>query len=225
MIAEAGSETHEVQREPLSLADVDRIKRAAARQARNKFYGYVDLEDMTQEAEAALLSGKAKVTQYMNQGDKVRLFSMVYKACDRYGQKQKAAAIGYRTEDLFFYSIKVLRNVIPVVLESWSGDVDARGDVPDTALWLDISEALRGLSEAEYQIIWWAFKGDPDQEAGTQNVADRLGISHSAARGRIDRLLRRIQDSLGGESPHPRRKARSNAASMAETREAWNGEA
>lgn len=219
-----GSETPEALTEPLSPDEVERVATSAARKARNRFYGYVELEDMLQEARLALHQNKRKVHEWIDAGDSKRLFRYIHKQCALYGHKEKAAAVGYRMEDLFFYSIKTLRLVIPTVLEAWSGDQDALTDFSDPSLLVDVQTALQGLTEADYQIVCWAFQGDPEEEAGYALVADRLGITAGAARQRVTRILRRMQETLGGENPVPRRRARSNAASIAETHSAWNGE-
>lgn len=221
--AEPGFATLEVSTDPLSPDEIERVATSAARKARSKFYGYVELEDMLQEARVALHQHKKKIHEWAEAGEKNKIFNYVFKQCARYAHKEKAAAVGYRMEDLFFYSIKTLRVVVPTVLEAWSGDEDAILDYPDSSLFIDVADGLRALSEADYQIIWWAFKGDPGEEAGYSNVAGHLKISADASRQRVNRILRNIQETLGGENPVPRRRARSNAASLAETRSAWEG--
>ena len=138
--------------------------------------------------------------------------------CTQYAHKQKAAALGYRPEDLFFYSKKVLREIIPVILESWeSGDL-YEFEYTDRALWVDVDRALRQMSAADLQIIRWAFTDDED------TVAAKLGLSPGAASMRVSRLLDKIREGLGGENPAPRRRSLSNAASQAMTRNQWDGE-
>ena len=207
----------EVSTEPLSLEKAERLRVSAARKAAGIFHGYVEFEDMMQVAYMATLEHPRKAREYEEAGDDKRWFRLVYKACTLYGQKQKASALGYRYEDLFFYSLKALRRILPLVLDN--------EHVQDTDALMDVSRALSELSMADHQLLWWAFKGDPDEEAGYQNVAAHLAVSVGAARGRVDRVLRRLQEGLGGENPAPRRRPRSNAAAMAETRTAWDGEA
>jgi len=194
---------------------------SAARKAAGSFYGYVPFEDMLQQAHLATLEHPRKFQEHVDTGDAKRLYGMCYKACSAYGQKIKAAYLGYRVEDLYFYSTRALRKILPLVLETMESN-----EVPtDSDAWLDVTRALEGLSGADWQMIWWAFHGDPDEEAGMENVAAHLAITVGAARGRVDRILRNLQAALGGESPTPRRRRQSNAAAMAETRNAWDGEA
>lgn len=211
--------------DPLSPDDIAKITASAVRKASGRFHGYVEQEDVSQVAQVALLEKPRKVEEWILAGDAARLYQWIFKNCMIYGHKEKAAAVGYRMEDLFFYSLRSLRELIPAILEAWSGHDGFEWEYPDRTAWLDVSEALSGLTEAEYQIVWWAFKGDPEEDAGYANVAGHLGITVDAGRQRLNRVLRRMQESLGGENPRPRRKARSNAAAMAETHQAWDGEA
>lgn len=203
---------------PLTNEDLLKAKQSAVRSVRNKFYGYAEWEDLMQVAELALLETPQKFSRLAEQGNYTGVWQEFNRKCAQYAHKQKAAALGYRPEDLFFYSKRVLREVIPVILESWdSGDL-YEFEYSDRALWVDVDRGLRKLSPAELQIIRWAFHGDED------TVAARLGISESAASMRVSRLLDKIREGLGGENPAPRRRSLSNAASQAMTRTQWDGE-
>lgn len=207
--------------EPLSPDRVARTISSAARKAASSFYGYVPVEDMVQQGHLATLEHPRKYQRHVDEGDVKRLYGMVYKACSLYGQKQKASALGYRTEDLYFYSLKTLRRVLPLVLEG----LETPESYTESDAFMDITRALESLSGAEWQLVWWAFHGDPEEEAGYANVAAHLSLTVGAARGRVDRVLRRLQELLGGENPSPRRPHRSsNAAALAETRQVWDGE-
>lgn len=203
---------------PLTDEDILKAKQSAVRSVRNKFYGYAEWEDLMQVAELALLETPQKFARLAEAGNYTGVWQEFNRKCTQYAHKQKAAALGYRPEDLFFYSKKVLREIIPVILESWeSGDL-YEFEYTDRALWVDVDRALKALTASELQIIRWAFQGDDD------TVADRLGISQGAASMRVSRLLDKIREGLGGENPAPRRRSLSNAASQAMTRNQWDGE-
>lgn len=210
--------------EPWGEDEVSRIVYSAARRIRGRFSSYVELEDMLQEAWLCVYSSK-KLPEWQTQGEagKGRLTRAIMKACSLHAQQNKAAKLGYRISDLHFYGLPFLRNRIPQVLETLGTD-DALDVWFDRAEWLDVEVGLLSLSDADYQIIWWAFKGDVEEEEGYANVASHLGITHDAARQRVNRILRRMQNALGGENPAPRRKSRSNAAALAEIRTVWEGE-
>lgn len=203
---------------PLTEEDILKAKQSAVRSVRNKFYGYAEWDDLMQVAELALLETPQKFARLSEAGNYTGVWQEFNRKCTQYAHKQKAAALGYKPEDLFFYSKKVLREIIPVILESWeSGDL-YEFEYTDRALWVDVDRALKALTASELQIIRWAFQGDDD------TVADRLGISQGAASMRVSRLLDKIREGLGGENPAPRRRSLSNAASQAMTRNQWDGE-
>lgn len=203
---------------PLTTEDVLKAKQSAVRSVRNKFYGYAEWDDLMQVAELALLETPQKFAKLSAEGNYTGVWQEINRKCTSYAHKQKAAALGYRPEDLFFYSKKVLREIIPVILESWvSGDL-YEFEYTDRALWVDVDRGLRRLSASDLQVIRWAFTDDED------TVAAKLGLSIGAASMRVSRLLDKIREGLGGENPAPRRKSLSNAASQAATRNAWDGE-
>lgn len=214
-----------VENAPWGEDDISKLVYSAARQVRSRFSSYVELEDLLQEAWAAVLT-TSKLAEWQSQGEngRNRLRRHLLKACSMYAQKNKAAKLGYRHTDLFYYSPHLLRHIISLILESIGDEREIYENFPDRAVWVDVESALLTLTDAEYQIVWWAFKGDLDEEEGYELVGSRLGISADAARKRVNRILRRIQDHLGGENPAPRRKSKTNAAAMAETRNAWEGE-
>lgn len=208
----------ELEPAPLTEEDILKAKQSAVRSVRNKFYGYAEWDDLMQVAELALLETPQKFARLSEAGNYTGVWQEFNRKCTQYAHKQKAAALGYKPEDLFFYSKKVLREIIPVILESWeSGDL-YEFEYTDRALWVDVDRALKALTASELQIIRWAFQGDDD------TVADRLGISQGAASMRVSRLLDKIREGLGGENPAPRRRSFSNAAAQAQTRNQWDGE-
>jgi DNA-directed RNA polymerase specialized sigma24 family protein len=210
--------------EPWGEDEISKTVYSAARQVRGRFSNYVEFEDLMQEAWMAVHS-TSKMAEWQSQGEqgKSRLRRHLLKACSLYAQRNKAAKLGYRHSDLFYYSPGLLRHIVSLILESIGDEREVYEGFPDRAVWIDVEAALLTLSDSDYQMIWWAFKGDLDEEEGYELVGERLGISPDAARKRVNRILRRLQDHLGGENPAPRRKSRTNAAAMAETRNAWEG--
>ena len=203
---------------PLTEEEFQKARSSAIRSVRNKFYGYVEWDDLSQITELAVLETPTKFSRLSEAGNYTGVWQEFNRRCTQYAHKQKAAALGYRPEDLFFYSKKVLREIIPVILESWqSGDL-YEFEYTDRALWVDVDRALKALTASELQVIRWAFQNDID------TVAVKLGISEGAASMRVSRLLDKIREGLGGENPAPRRRSLSNAASQAMTRNQWDGE-
>lgn len=206
------------ERLPLTEEATSSIMQSSAKYVRNRFYGYTELEDILQVLRLDMLEHPIKYNKLIQAGSADFLFKEYTRVGSRYAMKDKAAALGFRPEDLFYYSKKVLREIIPVIIESWRSGDKYEFEYSDRALWMDVEGALKKLTASEWQIICWAFEGDDD------TVAAKLGISEGAASMRVSRLLDKIREGLGGENPAPRRRSLSNAASQAMTRNQWDGE-
>lgn len=206
------------ERPPLTEDAVLNTLQSTAKQVRNRFYGYTELEDILQVMRLDMLEHPGRYGKMIAEGNSYFLSQELTRVGSRYAMKDKAAALGFKPEDLFYYSKKVLREIIPVILESWaSGDL-YEFEYTDRALWVDVDQGLRKLSASDLQIIRWAFTDDED------TVAAKLGLSPGAASMRVSRLLDKIREGLGGENPAPRRRSLSNAAAQAQTRNQWDGE-
>lgn len=212
------------ERQPLTNEDVSKAIAIASKQAMTSCYGYVEREDLSQVCWLDMFEKRTKYDRYLTSGNFNGLIKELLRTAGTFAQREKAAKTGYRTEDLFFYSKRHLRELIPVVLNSWQTGDEFEHEYTDRSSWLDVEIGLQSLSASDYQIICWAFLDDPEEEAGYLNVGAHLGISSDAARQRVNRVLDRLREALGGENPFSRRKAVSNAASMAQTRNQWDGE-
>ena len=209
---------------PLSEGAILRTIQSTAKYVRRQFYGYVDLEDLIQVAHLDMLEHPKKYKRYIDGGSGLFLSKEISRTITAFAQKEKAAKIGYRPEDLFFYSKKALRDLVPTVLETWSSGEMHEFEYSDRTSMVDVARALNALSASDYQMICWAFLGDPQEEAGYDTVGRHLSIDRDAARRRVDRVLEKMQETLGGGSPFHRRRVRTNASALAEASHQWEGE-
>lgn len=209
---------------PLTEDEIAKAVSLAAKQGMAGLHGYVEKQDLMQICWLDLLEHPKKYNRYTSKGNFSGLVKELVRTSGAYGHKEKAARLGYKTDDLFFYSVNLLREVIPAVLESWSTGESFEHEYRDRAIWMDVETGLKLLSESDYQIICWCFFTDPGEEVGYQNVASRLSIGTEAARQRVNRILGRVRTHIGGENPFDHRRVRSNASAMAELRNQWDGE-
>ena len=126
-----------------------------------------------------------------------------------YCQKEKAARVGYRVEDNYYYDRELIEMLLPAVL---------RGDVVAPALtemgyqstkkvaseggnWFamvgDINRGLHKLSSEQYYVLCLRFEEGNDNAT----MAKELEISEDAARMRVNRALNNLINYLGGERP------------------------
>jgi hypothetical protein len=208
----------------LTPEEVERALNSAAAKVRSRFYNYVEMEDLRQQGRLAELENPTKFRRLAEAGNYLGTWQEFNRVLSGYAYKEKAARTGYKADDLFFYNKRMLRELIPAILNSWQTGDEFEYEYSDRAAWLDVEQGLQALSVSDYQIICWAFLDDPEEEAGNANVGAHLGITSDAARQRINRVLDRIRETLGGENPFTRRRAMSNAAAQSQTRTQWNGE-
>jgi DNA-directed RNA polymerase specialized sigma24 family protein len=130
-------------------------------------------------------------------------------AAKDYCQKEKAARVGYRVEDNYYYDRELIEMLLPAVL---------RGDVVAPALtemgyqstkkvaseggnWFamvgDINRGLHKLSSEQYYVLCLRFEEGNDNAT----MAKELEISEDAARMRVNRALNNLINYLGGERP------------------------
>lgn len=207
--------------EPWSDDAIPRAVGSAARIAGRRFSGFASRDDLSQEAWLWICTHETKMLEWQSLGEPGRrkLVRALINTCTAFGQKEKAEKSGYKAGDNYYYGLGWLKEFLPTVFaKGMNLDADTYADFSDRSMWLDVTRAIGSLSESEYEILRRAFQDDPAEEEGYNNVADFLGLSYDAARQRVNRVLRKIQNYLGGENPHPRRKMRSNAQALAETR-------
>jgi DNA-directed RNA polymerase specialized sigma24 family protein len=214
---------------------VERSVSSAARITGRRFHQWAERDDMASEAWVWILKYPGKVAEYEALGEpgRKKLVRALINACTAYAAREKAERSGYRAGDNHYYSTDWLKVVIPVVLDKGLDvNAPAYADWPldtvsgryERAEWLDVVGAIQRLSESEYEILWRAFLGDPEEEAGYLNVAEFLSLNYDAARQRVYRVLRKLQSFLGGPDPVPKRKSKSNAQASAETRSQYEGQ-
>lgn len=197
-----------------------------------RFSGYASRDDISQEIWAWVYTHPSKMSEWEALADDGarKLKRAMYHVATGWAQEQKAQQLGYRTRDLFYYRLETIRLALPVLFEhGFDLSNEAYADFTDRALWLDIVRAVGALSEADYRLLSRVFSGDPERETIYAEVAAESETTPAAIRQRTTRILMKIQRTLGGPSPdnpegnpHRRRKVRSNAAAIAETRRQYD---
>lgn len=204
----------------------------AANEVRRK-YPMVGLEDLQQEAALWVLSHPGKVKEFLADENEKRGEAMLYKSLRRelvrYAREEKAHQAGYRPQDEAFYTAAQLEDELLPALwdrEAWStGPIGQEGGGRSATLasergnWMaslvDAGEAFARLNEGDQLVIEQLFRYGAKQ----RDVARYLGVTESTMSERIDKILRRMVEHLGGARPegYPKRKAMSNAQAQAVT--------
>lgn len=127
-----------------------------------------------------------------------------------YCQVEKAAALGYKVEDLHFYSVSELRELLPLVwdeqawLPFWQRpdqEMRSRGNPAEgnglIASLVDVSRGVLLLREVDRVLIQQLYRSGWTED----QLAEEYGISTEALRKRHERALVRLRDLLGGPRP------------------------
>lgn len=175
----------------------------------------VDREDIVQEMYLWWYTHPRKVQRYLDMPDNLngrkKLSGALRNYALAYCHKEKARQVGYEVEDLYFYSITLLKELLPAIYdeEAWvrlgrstldglpSGKTDpAEGNNMIAAL-TDVSRAVKRLPRESQLILELAFQDHLEND----QLARLWETTEDAARMRVNRVLRRVQEELGGERP------------------------
>jgi hypothetical protein len=196
----------------ISDRDLKNARAGAARSWR-ACRGYVELDDLIGEAYLWLASNQKKVDEWRDDGKKGE--NMIALSCYRKAQKfvarERARRTGGKESDQTYYTIAMLEDLLPFVwsYEDWTGSGVVNELAPSSvsrpsegnnrlAMLSDVAHAMRRLSDDERDLLRERFAG-----AGTPLavLADEHGVHHSTIIRRIDNILTKMSDWLGGEPP------------------------
>ena len=232
------------------------ITNVVARYARSGCYSQIDPRDIKQHLYLMWYEQAKYVARYLSDKDPERGKAKLLRAMSNWAASfcaaERAAAQGYQPEDVFHYSTKQLRSLLPLLAEptSWttlavrpsdggrqcSAPLAERGD--ELAVLADLEAGLGKLSDEDRELLIIRFieTGVGDAVTGEEedivhvvyeDICDLYGVTPDAARKRISRAVGRLQKKLGGPKllyvDHPGRRATSNAAAQVQTRQNWTG--
>lgn len=222
--------TNDVLSGPLGELLASMIPRVAAK-THHRYPG-VPAEDMEQEMWLRALEIPDELAGYLEAEDERKVWDRLKTAAKRIGREderfrraQKAAAAGYSPEDEQFYSIGLLRNLLPLYVDNGVTDAPPRGRTQDggrsksdgseklgyLAMMIDLDVALKQVS-GYHRSLLKSYFALPQGEGGDdvwkrQQMASSMGMTYDALRMRVARALVSLQEELGGASPWPRRQS------------------
>jgi RNA polymerase sigma factor (sigma-70 family) len=186
----------------------DAVDRAASI-ATSKFPAHHDVRDVKQTLWVWIMENKNTVSELVekSEGSDQLLVDLMTKAALSYLKKEDAATYGYDEEDVFTYSVDLIKSILEVVFkhEDWQSLSQAIGDglprqrsEPATAgdnlaSYADVSRVVSELPEEHYNLILWRYK----YELTWNQVGEELGITRQAAQQRHETALKALQRALG----------------------------
>lgn len=181
----------------------------AASIAMSKFPAHYSILDVKQELWCWIMEKRNTVSELIekSEGSDQLLVNLMTKVALSYLKKEDAATYGYDEEDVFNFSVDMIKSILEVVFkhEDWQSMAQAIGDgmpraksEPATggnnlASYADVSRAVDSLSEDHYNLLVWRYK----YNRTFQQIGDEVGVNWATARDRHNAALSAIQQYLG----------------------------
>lgn len=217
---------------------VDRAASAVA----SKFPAHHDINDVKQMMWVWIMENKNTITRILgdSEGTVHAVEQLLVKAGNQHLKEEEAAVYGYDEEDVFNYSVDLIKSILEVVFihEDWQSLAQAVGDgmprqksEPATsgnnlASYADVSRAITSLPEDQYNVLVWRYK----YRYTFQQIGNETGITKQAAADRHRAAVNAIQQYLGKKDLADfrrgydgRTEARGNAAGQARVERDYEG--
>ena len=187
-----------------------------------RFAGYVEYKDLVQELNVYVLQ-RPKLEEDLDASYAVskdetkwvarKIMARFRRHIEKYSRKEKATMLGYSTGDEFFYDTAKVAELLPVAFQFDSKGVVLVDKVDDgqprrspapneggnlLAMVIDIRSALELLDKDEQYILDLRYGASP---MTLSDIAKAMGVSDSTVDRRIQKILRKIIDHLGGPTP------------------------
>lgn len=204
-----------------------RVVRNASRRSHRAQAGFMEEDDLTQEAWVYVLSNASKVSEWLEFGRQgVNLLGhALYQHLHEVTMQERYAKDGTKPEDYYFYRKSVIVELLdemfdpePLSMPSTS-DLNAIIRAPKQpseggdrmAMLADMQYAYRRLDEYDQQVLADRYK---DGGLSVEVMAATRGIPARTMQSHVDRALRRMAKQVGGEPPRSRRTMSNMEAQM-----------
>lgn len=200
--------------EGVNQDDVLELIDAVAGSVFRKYRKYVTVDDLRQEMRLHAWKRRSKFAEYLTREDEGKrrageaaFMKAMHRVGESYARREKARQDGYDPTDEFFYTNTLVEAVIaaqlhgtlltPLSNERRSPTDPAEGG-NQIIMMIDVSDAISRLEPAAQTLLREVF----GLQIPITDIAAREGVTQQAIRGRVDRAMRRILWSLGGDNPH-----------------------
>lgn len=177
---------------------------------------------MTQEAWAFTLSRIDNFNELLSVDNEVqqkwnekKVAWQIRRCLERYARKEKAAKSGYQVNDEAYYDTITIAQLLPFVIKSHVHDTaleqsqilvnDGTPRKPSApaeggnllAMLVDIKRAYEKLDEEDRNVLRLRYH----ENHTLQQIAEYLECAISTADRRVTQALRKVQETMGGDSP------------------------
>jgi DNA-directed RNA polymerase specialized sigma24 family protein len=192
--------------------DVDDLVGVVSRALTKRYWKYMNHEDIRQGVGEYAWRKREKISEYLRMEDRkggwAASYTSLYRAGDKYCRKTKAEKVGYKARDEFFYDKALIAEVVRYAYTGVMPRPEETGVKPPKnpaeggnlmAMLADVTSALGSLEQPEQALLLSHYGKDESSDI----LAKREGISRQVMDRRIDNLLGKMVDYLGGPSPYP----------------------
>lgn len=214
----------------------DKTMRACARAAKRVTVvnrRYVDYGDVLSELYVWVAKSAKYVLEWRDQGQHGvnKLNVALYRAGHAYASRERARKTGASVGDFFWYTPAVVEDLLPDVwaYSTWDESNQIEADMPRgkskpgeggnrRAMMIDLAYAITTLSVDDQRVLRDRYLTYPDMP--TDTLAEHYNLTADGFRKKVDRIIGKLIDRLGGEPPFwpNSRRAQSNAAAQVKTR-------
>lgn len=190
------------------MADLTDVIQECAGAVRRQFRQWVEYDDLVQEGWLWAITCRERVDEWLATESAGIVKFRLIRHLLRYARREKAERSGYSVDDEYYYSLEMLRVVLPVVLAS-GGHKPVRGEEPKgrvavqeygdwEATYADLRTAFRALAPDDQALLSAYYV----QERPSAVLAAELGCTDAAVRNRANAALKRLQKNVGGPPPY-----------------------
>lgn len=199
---------------PEDLAeDIEDLVRITSSSVTKRYWKYVPAGDIRQAVEEHAWRNREKICKYLRDENRkagwAAASKALHRAGERYARKAKADRLGYNPRDEFFYDKILISEVIRYAV---SGVVPAPDEETEyiraprdpaeggnlNAMLADVTGAMSLLDVEDANLLVGRYGEDQTPE----ELARDRGVSRQAVESRLDRVLLKVINSLGGPSPY-----------------------
>lgn len=172
--------------EPYLWDDMNIFVSKAGRLITNRYEKFgADSDDVTGQMWAWVYANETRIRRWLASDPQqtTRIFRSLYDEALRYCEKEKAQSIGYKPDDVQWYSPSLVQAVLPFALdEGWNGmaaehGVPAKQDFDVISIVVDVRDAI--YKTHTYDILLQLNPGDDAYEDAVRAVVDALGGARS----------------------------------------------
>jgi len=199
--------------EDMTITDSElKLAKQGAQSAHRSSRGLIDLGDLIGEANMWMVENYRKVIAWREEGrhGQNKLRQACRQKCLTVVAQERKRRSGLGSGDIFYYTPQMVRELIPDIfdVDDWTITVNNNGELKGKsspseggnklAMIVDVRGAFYNLGVDDRDVIVSLYRDGLQY----QQIADKLEVSERTVRRKEERIMEKIVERLGGESPY-----------------------